>query len=109
MRVLAALSCVDHVVCFGEDLPHRLIEAVRPDVFVKGGDYTRETLPEADLVERLGGVIKILPFTADRSTSGMITRICNAYGNKESARYSFTGEEDARAVAGAATSAVRSA
>jgi D-beta-D-heptose 7-phosphate kinase/D-beta-D-heptose 1-phosphate adenosyltransferase len=79
MGVLAAISSVDHVVPFGEDMPHRLIEAVRPDVFVKGGDYTRATLPEAELVERLGGSVKILPFVADRSTTGMITRICRAY------------------------------
>lgn len=80
MRVLAALSCVDHVVFFDEDTPHRLIEAVRPDVFVKGGDYTRATLPEAELVERLGGTVKILPFMSDRSTTGIIARICRAYG-----------------------------
>jgi D-beta-D-heptose 7-phosphate kinase / D-beta-D-heptose 1-phosphate adenosyltransferase len=80
MWVLSALSCVDHVVFFDEDTPHRLIEAVRPDVFVKGGDYTRATLPEAELVERLGGTVKILPFVSDRSTTGIITRICRAYG-----------------------------
>jgi D-beta-D-heptose 7-phosphate kinase/D-beta-D-heptose 1-phosphate adenosyltransferase len=80
MRVLAALSCIDHVVSFDEDTPHRLVEAVRPDVFVKGGDYTRQTLPEAELVERLGGTVKILPFVDDRSTTGIITRICRAYG-----------------------------
>jgi D-beta-D-heptose 7-phosphate kinase/D-beta-D-heptose 1-phosphate adenosyltransferase len=80
MSVLAALSCVDHVVSFSEDTPYRLIEAIRPDVFVKGGDYTRATLPEAELVERLGGVVKILSFVNDRSTTGIITRICKAYG-----------------------------
>jgi D-beta-D-heptose 7-phosphate kinase/D-beta-D-heptose 1-phosphate adenosyltransferase len=75
MKVLAALSCVDIVVPFGEDTPHELIRAVRPDVFVKGGDYTRETLPEAPLVEELGGEVRILSFVDDRSTTNIIRRI----------------------------------
>lgn len=74
-QVLAALSCVDHVVPFEEDTPTALIRAVRPDVFVKGGDYTRETLPEAPLVEQLGGRVEILPYMQDRSTTGIIERL----------------------------------
>lgn len=85
VRVLSALSSVDHVIGFDDDTPHRLIEAVRPDVFVKGGDYSRATLPEAELVERLGGNVKILPFVADRSTSRIIDRICDVYRPSESA------------------------
>ncbi len=75
LQVLAALSCVDFVVPFGEPTPHELIRVVRPDVFVKGGDYTRERLPEASLVEEQGGVVRILPMVEDRSTTGMIERI----------------------------------
>jgi D-beta-D-heptose 7-phosphate kinase / D-beta-D-heptose 1-phosphate adenosyltransferase len=75
MEVLAALSCVDLVVPFAERTPERLIESVRPDIFVKGGDYTRGMLPEAPLVERLGGEVRILPYVDDRSTSGLIHRI----------------------------------
>ncbi|MCE5267276.1 MAG: D-glycero-beta-D-manno-heptose 1-phosphate adenylyltransferase [Planctomycetaceae bacterium] len=75
IEVLSALSSVDHVVAMDDDTPHRLIQAVRPDVFVKGGDYTRDTLPEAELVERLGGAIKILPFVDRQSTTGIIQRI----------------------------------
>jgi D-beta-D-heptose 7-phosphate kinase / D-beta-D-heptose 1-phosphate adenosyltransferase len=75
VQVLAALSCVDYIVPFGEDTPERLIRAVRPDLFVKGGDYTRETLPEADLVEALGGCVQILPYLEDRSTSEIVARI----------------------------------
>ncbi len=74
-QVLAALSCVDHVVPFEEDTPERLIRLVRPHVFVKGGDYTRETLPEARLVESLGGTVQILPYVEDRSTTGIIERL----------------------------------
>jgi D-beta-D-heptose 7-phosphate kinase / D-beta-D-heptose 1-phosphate adenosyltransferase len=80
VAVLEALSPVDLVVPFEEDTPERLIEQVRPNVFVKGGDYRRETLPEAPLVERLGGSVRILPFTDDRSTSGVIERVREAYG-----------------------------
>jgi D-beta-D-heptose 7-phosphate kinase/D-beta-D-heptose 1-phosphate adenosyltransferase len=78
LRVLAALSCVDHLVAFQEDAPHALIRALRPDVFVKGGDYTRESLPEAALVEKLGGRVQILPYLADRSTTGLIERIAES-------------------------------
>ena len=74
LMVLEALSCVDNVVAFEADTPERLIEAVRPDVFAKGGDYSRESLPEADLVERHGGSVQILPLVDDRSTTGIIRR-----------------------------------
>ena len=80
LRVLSALGCVDHVVPFDEDTPHELIRIVRPDVLVKGSDYTRATLPEATLVEQLGGIVEILPFVADRSTTDIIARIRRAYG-----------------------------
>ena len=55
-----------------EDDPRELIRAVRPDVFVKGRDYTRATLPEADLVEELGGVVEILPLIPGRSTTRIL-------------------------------------
>jgi D-beta-D-heptose 7-phosphate kinase/D-beta-D-heptose 1-phosphate adenosyltransferase len=73
-HVLASLSCVDHVVAFDEDTPERLVTAVRPHVFVKGGDYTAEALPEARAVEACGGTVRILPFVADRSTTSIIER-----------------------------------
>ncbi|HXG39986.1 MAG TPA: D-glycero-beta-D-manno-heptose 1-phosphate adenylyltransferase [Candidatus Limnocylindrales bacterium] len=75
LEVLEALSCVDHVVPFDADTPGELIRIVRPDVFAKGGDYRRETLPEAPLVESLGGSVQILPYLEDRSTSGVIARV----------------------------------
>ncbi len=75
LEVLAALSCVDHVVAFDEDSPTELLRAARPDVYVKGGDYTRATLPEAPLVESLGGTVSFLDYLEDRSTSGIIQRI----------------------------------
>ena len=77
--LLAALSCVDRVVLFDQPTPARLIEAIRPDLFVKGGDYTIATLPEAPLVQSLGGEVKLLPFLDDRSTTGIIDRIRASY------------------------------
>ncbi len=75
IQVLGALSCIDHIVPFDGDTPAALIAAIRPDVFVKGGDYTRETLPEAPLVESLGGSVHLLPLVDDRSTTGIIERV----------------------------------
>ncbi|MFC4148841.1 D-glycero-beta-D-manno-heptose 1-phosphate adenylyltransferase [Micromonospora mangrovi] len=73
--LLAALACVDHVVVFEEDSPAHLIEAVQPDVYVKGGDYPPEMVPEAPLVRRLGGQVRTLGYVPDRSTSAIIDRI----------------------------------
>jgi D-beta-D-heptose 7-phosphate kinase/D-beta-D-heptose 1-phosphate adenosyltransferase len=75
LAVLAALSCVDHVVAFDSDQPLELIRALRPDVLVKGGDYTEDAVPEAELVRALGGEIRIVDRVADRSTSGTIERL----------------------------------
>ena len=74
-HVLAGLGCVDYVIPFAEETPDALIRAIRPEIFVKGGDYTRETLPETALVESLGGTVHLLPFIADRSTTRVIERI----------------------------------
>lgn len=79
VHVMAALSCVDAVAPFDDDTPVELIRLVRPDVFVKGGDYTRESLPEARVVEEHGGEVHILPYLEDRSTTGIIERIRAAY------------------------------
>lgn len=77
---LAALDCVDFLIPFDEDLPHAVISEVRPNVFVKEGDYTRDDLSEAELVESLGGEIRILPYVTGCSTTGMIERICRIGG-----------------------------
>jgi D-beta-D-heptose 7-phosphate kinase/D-beta-D-heptose 1-phosphate adenosyltransferase len=79
VEVLSALSCIDHIISFEEDTPARLIEIIRPDAFVKGGDYTLETIPEAELVKRLDGQVYVLPYIDGRSTSRIIQRIGEAY------------------------------
>jgi D-beta-D-heptose 7-phosphate kinase/D-beta-D-heptose 1-phosphate adenosyltransferase len=75
LEVLSALSCIDHVVAFPQDSPASLIEATRPDVFVKGGDYRREEIPEAPLVEALGGRVEVLRYVADHSTTRIVEGI----------------------------------
>jgi D-beta-D-heptose 7-phosphate kinase/D-beta-D-heptose 1-phosphate adenosyltransferase len=74
-QVLAALSCVDHVTAFDEPTPTELVRLLRPDVFVKGGDYTIDRLPEAEAVHAYGGEVRILPYIDERSTTGIIERI----------------------------------
>jgi len=73
--LLAALPAVDHVVVFGEDSPVRLIELIRPDVYVKGGDYTPEMLAETPVVERLGGTVRTVGYLARRSSTRIIETI----------------------------------
>lgn len=74
-RVLRGLAAVDAVVEFEEDTPEALIRAVRPDVYVKGGDYTEGRLPEAAAVRELGGRVVIIDYLAGHSTTSIIDRI----------------------------------
>lgn len=82
-QVLAALSCVDHVVPFDDDTAVALVRAIRPDVFVKGGEHRRENLPEVPIVEAQGGAVHILPTVDDRSTTRVIERIRAGTGEKK--------------------------
>jgi D-beta-D-heptose 7-phosphate kinase / D-beta-D-heptose 1-phosphate adenosyltransferase len=75
MAVLAALSCIDHLVAFEDDSPVELLRIIRPDLLVKGGDYRRDGVPEGPLVEALGGRVEILPYLHNQSTTAMIQRI----------------------------------
>jgi rfaE bifunctional protein nucleotidyltransferase chain/domain/rfaE bifunctional protein kinase chain/domain len=68
-ELLLALECVDAVLIFGEDTPEACLESLRPDVWVKGGDYRASDLPEAGLVESWGGRCVTVPFHQARSTS----------------------------------------
>ncbi|GAB7027922.1 D-glycero-beta-D-manno-heptose-7-phosphate kinase [Geotalea toluenoxydans] len=74
-HILAALDCVDYVVIFGEDTPLRLIEALRPLVLVKGGDYTPERVVGKDVVESYGGRVELVTFVDGKSTTGIIEKI----------------------------------
>jgi D-beta-D-heptose 7-phosphate kinase/D-beta-D-heptose 1-phosphate adenosyltransferase len=76
-RVLAALMAVDAVVIFDAPTPLGLITALAPDVLVKAGDYTRETIVGADEVEAAGGRVVAIPFVAGYSTTALVER-CRA-------------------------------
>ena len=73
-RVLAALECVDAVAVFDELTPVRLLERLRPGVWVKGADYAGVALAEAGVVRRHGGEVVLLPYLDGRSTSGLVAR-----------------------------------
>jgi len=74
-RVLAALACVDCVVLFDEDTPLALIERLRPDVLVKGADYTRAAIVGADQVEGWGGRVVRVPLVEGQSTTDLLARV----------------------------------
>ena len=80
MEMLAALACVDYVTLFSTRTPVPLIEALRPAVYVKGGDYREEDLPEAAAVRAYGGDVRLLSLVAGRSSTNIIARVCAAYG-----------------------------
>ena len=73
-KVLASLFFVDYVIVFEEDTPLNLIKSVRPDILVKGGDYTRDTVVGADFVESYGGKVVILPFIKGYSTTSILNK-----------------------------------
>ena len=73
--ILAALESVTLVTLFDERIPLALIERVRPDVYVKGGDYDMATLAETALVQRWGGRAVAIPVVEGRSTTGLVQRI----------------------------------
>jgi D-beta-D-heptose 7-phosphate kinase/D-beta-D-heptose 1-phosphate adenosyltransferase len=73
--VVAALAAVDGVTLFDEDTPLALIEALKPDVLVKGGDYELNTIVGREAVEGAGGEVRVIPFVGGYSTSELIQRI----------------------------------
>ncbi|MBD3897063.1 bifunctional D-glycero-beta-D-manno-heptose-7-phosphate kinase/D-glycero-beta-D-manno-heptose 1-phosphate adenylyltransferase HldE [Halomonas sp. ML-15] len=75
MQVLSGLGAVDWVVPFGEDTPQRLIEAVLPDILVKGGDYRPEQIAGGQAVRDAGGEVRVLGFEDGVSTTAMISTI----------------------------------
>jgi rfaE bifunctional protein nucleotidyltransferase chain/domain len=76
--VLAALESVSLVTLFDERMPLALIERVRPDIYVKGGDYDVAALAETALVQRWGGRAVAIPFVEGRSTTALVRRIRSA-------------------------------
>ncbi len=75
LRVISALRCVDCAVSFSEQTPEAIIAEIRPDIHVKGGDYTVESLPESKIVLGYGGKVVIMPTLQGRSTTSTIERM----------------------------------
>lgn len=75
LQVISALSCVDFVVPFDGPTPEALLRAIRPDRYVKGGDYTSDTLPERTILRQLEVQTEFLPLMQDRSTTRIIDQI----------------------------------
>jgi rfaE bifunctional protein nucleotidyltransferase chain/domain/rfaE bifunctional protein kinase chain/domain len=89
-RLLGALGCVDAVVIFDETTPHAVLSWLRPDVWVKGGDYAGgvenpRDLPEAELVTQWGGQTVVVPYLDGRSTTGMIAAARGGAGGTKGA------------------------
>ena len=74
--VLAALEDVDYVVIFDDATPLKLIEAIKPDVLLKGADWKNKNIVGQDVVEKSGGKVLFAPLVEGRSTSAIIERIC---------------------------------
>jgi rfaE bifunctional protein nucleotidyltransferase chain/domain len=74
-RLLSALIPVSAVIIFEDDTAHPLIDALRPDIYVKGGDYANKPLPERSAVEAYGGRVVLIDYLPDHSTSAIIQKI----------------------------------
>ncbi|MBR3746470.1 MAG: D-glycero-beta-D-manno-heptose 1-phosphate adenylyltransferase, partial [Selenomonadaceae bacterium] len=77
-EVLLGLKAVDHVIFFGEQTAENLIAQVKPDIYVKGGDYTLETLPEAKIVQKFGGRVELVNLVEGHSTTNIVEKILGA-------------------------------
>src|SRR5881396_2410500 len=83
-EILAALACVELVTIFPEIRATKFLAAVRPTVYVKGGDYTSETLDEEEraILKEIEAAIRLIPFEIGYSTSGLIEKICKSRSEK---------------------------
>ena len=81
-EMLAALECVDYVVLFSDRLPSRIIAELKPDIDVKGGDYTIDKMPEAKVVLGYGGQVKILKEIKGKATTNIINKILEVYSKQ---------------------------
>jgi D-beta-D-heptose 7-phosphate kinase/D-beta-D-heptose 1-phosphate adenosyltransferase len=77
--VLAGLEAVDWVVVFADDTPERLLQLLKPDVLVKGGDYTPEQVVGASIVRAYGGEVAVLSFVDQCSTTSIVKTILSRH------------------------------
>ena len=75
--VMASLSFVDNIILFDEDTPFKLINYLKPDILVKGSDYSVETIVGADIVLKNGGKVETIDLVEGYSTSNIIEKACN--------------------------------
>ena len=74
-EVIAGLGAVDHVVIFNDATAERLVTLIKPELYVKGGDYTVDKLPEAQIAAAYGGKTVLIPEVPGRSSSNIIKKI----------------------------------
>lgn len=79
-HILAALDCIDHVVIFDEDTPLSVIETLKPFILAKGGDYTLDNVVGREVVEAEGGRVELVQFVDGKSTTNIIEKILESYG-----------------------------
>lgn len=80
MELLAALEFVDYVIAFEEDTPYEIITVIKPDILVKGGDYLPENVIGKDIVQKNGGQVVIIPLVEGKSTTSIVKKIRDRYG-----------------------------
>lgn len=73
--MLSSIQCVDYIIVFDEETPLDLIEAIKPDVLVKGGDYQIDDIVGAEIVRSNGGRVLTIPFVYNISTTDIINKI----------------------------------
>ncbi len=75
VEIIAALEMVDYVILFNSLTCSKLLQMIKPEVYVKGGDYSSETLPEEKVVRDFGGKVEIIDRVKNRSTSQIINKV----------------------------------
>jgi D-beta-D-heptose 7-phosphate kinase/D-beta-D-heptose 1-phosphate adenosyltransferase len=81
-EVLAALASVDLVFIFGDPTPQRVIDAIVPDILVKGADWQIDEIVGRETVERAGGVVRNIPLVEGSSTTGIIEKVLERFGSR---------------------------
>ncbi len=81
-EVISALGCVDFVFVFGDPTPQRVIDAIVPDVLVKGADWRIDEIVGRATVENAGGVVRNIPLVEGSSTTGIIARVLERFGRE---------------------------
>jgi len=83
-KVLAGLESVDFVVLFNQDTPLKTIQTLKPDILIKGGDWSKDKIVGADFVQKSGGKVKTVKLRAGRSTTNIIEKIKKQVLNEKS-------------------------